>query len=69
MQSNMVQPEVVRGMEVLDHVPDGWQVIGGTNAAPNGYRFINNKKSRFSGEYEHALVHEEVAIEWWINNT
>lgn len=56
-------------MAVLDHVPDGWRVLGGTTNAPKGYRFINNNKSRFGGEYQHALVSEDVAIEWLINNT
>lgn len=27
------------------------------------------QKSRFGGEYQHALVKEDVAIEWWIDNT
>ena len=69
MQSNTVQQEEVRGMAVLDHVPDGWRVIGGAVNHPSGYRFINNNKSRFSGEYQHALVKEDVAIEWRRNNT
>jgi len=56
-------------MAVLDHVPEGWKVIGGCTNAPAGYRFINNNKSRFGGEYQHALVKEDVAIEWWRDNT
>lgn len=51
-------------MEVLDHVPDGWRVLRGTTTEPKGYCFINNNKSRFGGEYKHALVPEEVADEW-----
>lgn len=54
---------------VLDHVPAGWRVIGGANMAPEGFRFICNNKSRWSGEYKHALVPDEVAHEWWFNNT
>ncbi len=69
MQSNTVQQEEVRGMAVLDHVPEGWRVIGGAVNHPSGYRFINNNKSRFNGEYQHALVKEDVAIEWWRDNT
>ena len=69
MQSSTAQQEEVRGMVVLDHVPDGWKVIGGAVNHPSGYRFINNNKSRFGGEYQHALVKEDVAIEWWINHT
>ena len=69
MKNSTEQQEAVKGMVVLDHVPDGWRVLGGTTNAPKGYRFINNNKSRFGGEYQHALVKEEVAIERWINNT
>ena len=56
-------------MAVLDHVPEGWRVIGGAVNHPSGYRFINNNRSRFGGEYQHALVKEDVAIEWWRDNT
>ena len=69
MQSNMDQQEAVKGMVVLDHVPEGWKVIGGATAHPHGYRWINNNKSLFGGEYKQALVPEDVAIEWWRDNT
>lgn len=69
MPSNTIQPEAVKGMEVLDHVPEGWKVIGGATAHPSGYRWINNNKSRFGGEYKQALVPEDVAYDWWLNNT
>ena len=69
MQSSTTQQEEVRGMVVLDHVPEGWRVVGGCTNAPAGCRFINNNKSRFGGEYQHALVKEDVAIEWWRDNT
>ena len=69
MRNNTAQQEEVRGTAVLDHVPEGWKVIGGCTNAPAGYRFINNNKSRFGGEYQHALVKEDVAIEWWRDNT
>lgn len=62
MRNNIVQQEEVRGMAVLDHVPEGWKVIDGCTNAPAGYRFISNNKSRFGGEYQHALVKEDVAI-------
>ena len=29
MRNNTVQQEEVRGMAVLDHVPEGWKVVGG----------------------------------------
>ena len=69
MQNNTAQQEEVRGMAVLDHVPEGWKVLDGCTNAPAGYRFINNNKSRFGDEYQHALVKENVAIEWRRNNT
>ena len=69
MQSSTAQQEEVRGMAVLDHVPEGWKVVGGCTNAPAGYRFISNNKSRFGGKYQHALVKEDVAIEWWRDNT
>ena len=53
---------------VLDHVPDGWRVIENANTAPKGFRFVSNNKSRFGGEYRHALVAEDVANEWRRNN-
>ena len=59
----------VHGTEVLDHVPRGWKVIQGAAAHPPGYRWINNNKSLFGGEYKKALVPEEVAREWLFNNT
>ena len=69
MRNNTVQQEEVRGMAVLDHIPEGWKVVVGAVNHPSGYRFINNNKSRFDGEYQHALVKEDVAIEWWRDNT
>ena len=50
-------------MAVLDHVPEGWKVVSGCTNAPAGYRFINNNKSRFGGEYQHALVKKDIAVE------
>ena len=64
MRNNIVQQEEVRGMAVLDHVPEGWKVVGGCTNAPAGYRFINNNKSRFGGEYQHALVKEDIAVDF-----
>jgi hypothetical protein len=52
--------EVDVGTEVLDKVPDGWVVLGGALTAPRGYVFVCNRKSRWGGEYRHALVPEKV---------
>ena len=46
MRNNTEQQEEGRGMAVLDHVPEGWKVVGGYTNAPAGYRFINNNKGR-----------------------
>ena len=54
--------KTINGIKVLNQVPEGWKVVGGCTNAPAGYRFINNNKSRFGGEYQHALVKEDVAI-------
>ena len=61
--------KTINGIKVLNQVPEGWKVVGGCTNAPLGYRIINNNKSRFGGEYQHALVKEDVAIEWWRDNT
>ena len=34
MRNNTVQQEEVRGMAVLDHVPEGWKVVDGCTNAP-----------------------------------
>ena len=45
---------------VLDHLPKGWRYLGGATTAPLGYRWAYNSKSRFGGEYRHALVKEDI---------
>lgn len=53
---------------VFDKVPDGWKVLNGAVNHPKGLRWISNGKSRFGGDYERALVPEEVAFEWRNNH-
>lgn len=48
----------------IDRVPEGWKVIRGAQTAPIGWVWVCNGKSRFGGEYEHALVPESAAREW-----
>lgn len=55
--------EVDVDTEVLDKVPDGWVVLDGALTAPRGYVFVCNRKSRWGGEYRHALVPEKVIAE------
>lgn len=49
----------MQGIAVLDRVPEGWRVLHNANAAPKGYKWICNRKSRWSGEYQHALAPED----------
>lgn len=36
--------------------PAGWEVTKGTTTQPQGYVWINNKESRFSGKRKSALL-------------
>ena len=55
--------------EVYDHVPEGWRVLGGAINRPAGMRWIDNRTSMFSAEHKKGFVPEDVAIEWWRDNT
>lgn len=44
---------------VADSMPEGWKVIKGATAAPNGYKWINNGCSPFSKGYRHAIIKDE----------
>lgn len=46
-------------IKILDSLPKGWKWLEGATTAPNGFRWANNNKSRFSVEYRHALVRVE----------
>lgn len=54
---------------IFDDVPAGWRVLEGAINHPRGYRWVCNNKSLFGGEYQHALVPEEKAIEWRNNHS
>lgn len=45
-----------QGVEIFDKMPDGWKEIKGATTAPNGFAWIHNCQSPFTGEYKHALV-------------
>lgn len=45
-----------KGVKILDEMPRGWKVNKGATTAPDGYVWIWNGKSLFSGEYQHALL-------------
>jgi len=51
---------------VYDSVPEGWRVMTGAVNHPNGYRWICKNVSIFSKDYDHGLVPEDKAIEWWM---
>ena len=56
--------EVEKGMEVLDHIPDGWRPRLGAINHPKGFRWIYNGQRRFCSDYKTALVREELVFEW-----
>lgn len=49
----------MKEVKKLDELPKGWRYIEGALTAPNGWRWASNGKSRFGGDYEHALVRAE----------
>ena len=44
------------GVKILDTLPEGWKELKNATTAPVGYKWVYNRKSHFSGEYEHALL-------------
>jgi hypothetical protein len=55
---NMTKLEyfISKGVKILNEMPNGWRVIENATNVPNGYKWINNGKSLFSKDYEHALL-------------
>lgn len=47
---------IKKGVRVLNELPNGWKAIQNATNAPLGYVWVNNGKSHFSKEYEHALL-------------
>jgi hypothetical protein len=47
----------------LDSIPTGWIKVKGATTAPEGYSWYSNGKSRFSGEYECALVKDGESVD------
>lgn len=45
-------------IRVLDYLPQGWRYIN-ASTNPNGYVWACNGKSRFSNEYDHALIKDK----------
>ncbi|MCD8208277.1 MAG: PcfK-like family protein [Bacteroidales bacterium] len=45
-----------KGISIFDTVPDGWRKIEGATTALEGYDWYSNNVSRYSGNYETALV-------------
>lgn len=48
-----------KDIQIYAIMPSGWGVIKNATTAPHGYKWINNKQSRFGGKYSHALVVDE----------
>lgn len=48
--------DITKKERIFATMPDGWTEIKGAMTAPVGYIWICNNKSRFSGEYEQALL-------------
>lgn len=48
--------DITKEERIFTTMPDGWTEIKGAMTAPVGYIWICNNKSRFSGEYEQALL-------------
>jgi hypothetical protein len=46
-------------IQIYDEMPTGWKRLKGAQTAPLGYEWIWNGKSRFGGEYRHALLRTE----------
>lgn len=45
-----------RSVVAYNKLPKGWKYDPGATTAPRGYRWANNGKSRFGGEFKQALV-------------
>ena len=56
MSKSYLDSLINRGVKVLNELPNGWRVIEGATNAPLGYKWVNNGKSFFSKDYEHALL-------------
>ena len=47
--------KILKGEKIVTKMPEGWRFCYGA-VPPMGYRWINNGKPLFSGQYEHALL-------------
>ena len=43
-------------LEVFEELPEGWAILEAAATAPEGYKWIWNKMSRFGGNFRHALL-------------
>lgn len=48
-----------KNVNIYEEKPKGWIKNEGATTAPRGYSWYNNGESRFGGNYQNALVHEE----------
>ena len=43
-------------IKIYNELPKGWRIKQNATTAPNGYVWICNNKSHFSGEYKSGLL-------------
>ena len=59
MQSNIDQQEAVKGMVVLDHVPEGWKVVDGCTNAPA----VISRQAAIDATKKHYRAHDNDLLE------
>lgn len=47
---------LLKTTKVFTEMPDGWRVLTGATTAPIGYKWIANRTSIFTKEYQQALL-------------
>ncbi len=48
-----------RNIDIYTGIPPGWHILDGATTAPQGYRWLWNRESRFNGRYRTGLLREE----------
>ena len=70
-RSRYAKTKIVNGqsVRVYSSMPNGWRETQGALTAPKGYTWINNGKSRFSGEREQALLKDRPKVRGRLNRS
>lgn len=46
-----------QGVKILDKLPEGWKIVNSPlSYVPDGYAWATNCKSRFTEDFDHALI-------------